>query len=228
MEAIWENTFKQLGKWPEAGRPVLLTEPPLNPLANREKMTEIMFETYKAPGLYVAIQAVLALYASGRTTGMVLDAGDGVTHTVPVYEGFAVSHAIRRLDIAGRDLTEYMQRLLMQRGYSFSTSAEFQLVREIKEKMCFVLPTRDHQPPKKGLKQKYELPSGEEVIIDEERYLCPEPLFNPQLIGKEAFGIHDMAYATIMRCDIDLRRGLSLSFSFSFFICLFLISDPVW
>eukprot|EP00276_Gloeochaete_wittrockiana_P016323 CAMPEP_0184351834 /NCGR_PEP_ID=MMETSP1089-20130417/54952_1 /TAXON_ID=38269 ORGANISM="Gloeochaete wittrockiana, Strain SAG46.84" /NCGR_SAMPLE_ID=MMETSP1089 /ASSEMBLY_ACC=CAM_ASM_000445 /LENGTH=367 /DNA_ID=CAMNT_0026685635 /DNA_START=101 /DNA_END=1204 /DNA_ORIENTATION=- len=208
MEAIWENTFKQLGKWPEAGRPVLLTEPPLNPLANREKMTEIMFETYKAPGLYIAIQAVLALYASGRTTGMVLDSGDGVTHTVPVYEGFSVQHAIRRLDIAGRDLTEYMQRLLMQRGYSFTTSAEFQLVREIKEKLCFVLPSRDHQPPKKTLKAKYELPSGEDIFLEEERYQCPEPLFNPELIGKEAFGIHDMAYATVMRCDIDLRRDL--------------------
>lgn len=254
MEHIWKYLYtkEQLGA-KSSDHPVLLTEAPNNPFKNREKAAEIMFEHLSVPALFVSIQAVLALYASGRTTGCVLDSGDGVTHAVPVYEGYALEKSIQRIDIAGRDVTNYLKLCLRKEGHIFTGSAEMETVRTIKERCCFLAPDMNLAvdqaisaymnkkkdinvgivPGKSGKKdgkghagqgdaaspesadlfnpetpRSYTLPDGKVISLYTSRFRAPEVLFNPELLGQEEVGIHQVLYNSISKSDLDIRSSL--------------------
>jgi len=212
MERIWHFTFFNDLRINPNEHPILLTEPPLNAKGNREKMATIMFDTFNAPSLYISMQAVLSLYASGRTTGIVVDCGEGVSHIVPVYEGFSITHAIARTDIGGIDITEYLRRLLRQRGYSLTSTAEQEIIRDIKERLCYVALDPEKElalaQKVKDMVKSYTLPDGETVQIGQERFMAPEIFMKPTLVGKDEPALSDQVNNSIRNCDVDLRRDL--------------------
>ncbi|KAI3422074.1 Actin- protein 2 [Globodera pallida] len=210
MGHLWDYTFGPEKLNIDAKEcKLLLTEPPLNPNSNREKMFQVMFEQYGFHAVYIAIQAVLSLYAQGFLTGVVVDSGDGVTHICPVFEGFALNHLTKRLDVAGRDITRYLIKLLLLRGYAFNHSADFETVRQLKEKHCYVAYDVEQEQrlalETTILTESYTLPDGRVIKLGGERFEAPEVLFQPHLINVEKLGLSELLFSVIQSADIDTR-----------------------
>ncbi|CAI4063908.1 hypothetical protein SKDZ_08G1740 [Saccharomyces kudriavzevii ZP591] len=215
MELIWSymlNEVLQLQNIEE--HPLLITEAPMNPLKNREVMAQVLFETFNLPALYISNPAVLSLYASGRTTGCVVDCGEGYCSTVPIYDGFALPASIMRMDIGGRDITEQLQfQLRKSAGISMFSSSELEVVRMIKEKVCYLAKNIKKEEDRyleghHDLGSVFKLPDGKCIEIGNDRYRAPEILFSPQIIGSGYDGLSDMCMQSIWKVDLDLRKTL--------------------
>lgn len=208
MEKIWHHTlYTELRIFPEE-HPTLLSEPPLDQKKNKMTTTQIFFETFSVPSFYVAMAPVLALYSSGGTTGIVLSSGNAFTYTVPIYEGCALEHGINRLSQGGQTCTEWLIKNIGQVDLSLSKG----VAKNIKEKLCYVALNYEEEVSeytKSDTKFKnYELPDGKIITVKDQRFLCPEPLFKPHLIGSKDSGIHDLIINSITKSDIDLRKEL--------------------
>ena len=203
MEKIWEYTFyNKLDVEPD-DQPVLLTDGVLEPRINREKIAEIMFERFNTPAVFIANPGLLSMHASGRTTGIVLESGDGVTQAIPVYKGNVIKDAISIGNICGRDLTEYMFSLLMERDLRFKNSSSCQeIAREIKEKCCYVASDFEHELAmlSSNLEKTYKFSDGQMITICDERFKSPEMLFKN--------GIHKLVLNSIMNCENYMRNEL--------------------
>jgi actin-related protein len=176
-------------------------------------MVTIMFETFQVKNVYVALQAVMSLYAAGRTTGLVCDSGDGVSHTIPVFEGFSIPHAVEKMEIAGRVLTDYMQKLLLENGESLTSSAELEIVRDIKEKLCYVAQNYEKENGEAQSSSEhdksYTMPDKRVITIPAHvRMTCPELLFQPNLNGKSCASLHQLSWNSVSASDIDVRKDL--------------------
>ena len=210
-EAVWRHAFlhELRDVWPDA-QPILLAEAPLTPKASREKLVDIMFEVFNVPAVYVAGHAALALFGSGRFTGVVLESGFGVTHVVPVFEGVELASAVLRFDIAGRDLSDWMMRLLTNVGHNFRSASDREIANEIKERLCYVALDfeAEMRTEPSVLEKAYELPAGAMILVRTERFQCPEALFQPHLLGLSMPGVVDLLFHSIMKCDDGIRDEL--------------------
>lgn len=211
MEQLLANLFVELKIQPE-GHAMLLADCVMTPKVNREKMIQVMMETFNVPAVYFALHPVLSLYESGRTTGLVLESGDGLTQVVPLYEGFSVSHAITRVDIGGTDLTEYLSKIVTEHGYAVATTADRDMVREMKQKVCYAALSYHDELSKvqecTQVDKIFKLPDGTKLTLNKERFHTSEILFQPHIIGKPYNGIHELVHECIGKCDMDIRKDL--------------------
>jgi len=207
MEALWHYSFQtELRIVPDETN-ILLTEAPLNPRCNREKMTEIMFESFGFNGIYLINHCVSSLLASNRNTGVVLDVGDNGSYVVPVYEGHALQHAITKLDFGGRAVTDNLHKILAEQHANVA-GIERDSFRAIKEQCAYVAVDYSNECTKLLAKKTFTLPDGDRVDIDSERIRCSEVLFDPSLIGMKSMGIHEAVVRAISNCDKDIHSEL--------------------
>lgn len=213
MEALWSHLFDSSSLATKSSdHPVLLTEAPHTSKTQRERAAQVMFESLHVPALYISPSSTLALYASGRTTGVVLECGEGSTHATPIYEGYALPHAITRADYGGGEVTNHLGLLLRKSGVPLHTTSEREAIRSMKESACYVSanPSLDEAAVIDGRYQgaEYRLPDGQRISLGPELFRAPELLFKPSIAGLEYRGVHELVSMAVQKSDMDLRPAL--------------------
>lgn len=189
---------------------MLLTEIAQNPEINREKITQIIFEVFNIPAFYLASQPTLSLYSSGNITGVVVDSGDSLTTAVPIYEGYSLPYAIKTLNFGGRDITDFLVNSLKQKGFNVSSFIDKECARDIKEKFCYssLNYAQELSSMDSSDNFNYTFPDGSEVVIGTEKIMCPEALFDPEILGIKGHGLHTLAHKAILKSDLNIRDSL--------------------
>lgn len=213
MKNVWEYLMNDELKFSPEDHKIFMTEPPKNDKKNRSDLTKMMFEEFNVNKFFLQTQAVLSLFASGMTTGTVVDWGYDISHTVPIYEGFALPQAIKEFNIAGKELTLYLkEELLRLSNFEYTESSNnLDVVNRIKETQWYVAQDFDAElknaSDQHSAKVVYKLPKGE-IELDKQRIEIPELLFQPSKNGKTFDGIHKSSFDSIMKCDADIKRDL--------------------
>jgi actin, other eukaryote len=211
-EDTWSYTFfNALKVCPEEVFAVI-TESPMNPKKYRERTVETLFELFNLEGVYLASKSLLSLYSTGRTTGCVIDSGKGMSFSVPIYEGYSSPHTMISLNVGGRHLDDHLNKILLNKGYEFTTPLELELLSEIKEKLCSVSNgKKDINTKERKMDSEYKtyyLPDDSVVRLGQEKQIVPEILFNPKIIGLYEPGIHENCFKSIMKTNTEIRAEM--------------------
>ncbi|KAH0788897.1 Act1p [Histomonas meleagridis] len=211
MEKLWNHIFtNELCMKPEE-HPVLMTESPDNTKPAREKTLQIMMETFQIPAFYLSYPEVLSLFSAGITTGTVIDSGETLTHILPVFECFGMTHVQSKLEVGGRQLNGYLKKLILQSGVKLPSGYERESIRDIKEKLCYVATDIDAEMQKieqmNASEKPFVLRNGQEIKITSQKFQCTEPLFEPELLQLESQGIPQLVFNAIDKCD-DLKAQM--------------------
>ena len=212
MERFWEYCFYKMLKINPSEHTVILTETALNTKENKNKIMEIMFEVFNVPAVYIGMQAVLSLYATGRMTGCVISSGENVTDIVPICENYVNNQAIQKIELAGQDITKFLQKLMRQAGYPLITEQEKRVLIDIKENECYIAADFEEEitiaKDISKIQKEHLMPDGNKIIVGIERFTAPECIFNPSIMGKELPPLHEALYEAIIQSDIHYRKEL--------------------
>jgi len=218
LEKIWHHTFYNALRVAPEEHPILHTEHAYDPIRNypkahREKVAQIMFETFSPPAAYFAIDAALSLKAQGISTGVVLESGSGVTHAISVAEGKILPNSVVRLELGGNDLTDYLKNIFIEKGHTFTSPFDHDNIRDVKENLCYVALDYEHEMEMDSLsassfQKSYELPNGQLMSAGNERFRCPEAMFQPSFLGQMTSGIHCVVHESIKNCHVDIQKEL--------------------